>query len=196
MGVCERTIVCAGLWIGVRVCRCRHGKCRLGTRIGTQTCEQVCASIHSVAHVGHPSTPCATQGLPPSFFLHRVPLLPEKRATCSHLSEGYGLSSLPVFPRPPLLTPPTPCFAKAAVPDGEFAGGSCCFGLPWLFGSDFARAIGRELASGREAGGSDQHHGRDGEQDQRRQGLSLLNFAFGHMGDGDGGDGDGRPCEE
>lgn len=99
----------------------------------------------------------------------------------------------------PPLTPPRPCSTKAVVPDDGFSVGSSCFDLPWLFGHNFARAIGRELVSGRGAWGGDQHHGREGggireEEDDR--GLSLLNSAFGHMGNGDGGIMIAESCEE
>lgn len=63
------------------------------------------------------------------------------------------------FPRPPLLplplTLPRFCSAKAVVPDHGFAVGGSRFGLSRLFGCNFARAVGRELVSGRGAGGGD-----------------------------------------
>lgn len=54
----------------------------------------------------------------------------------------------------------------------------------WL---QFCLAVGGELVSGRGTGSSDGDDGGGGDREGHR-GLSLLNSAFGHMGDGDRGD--------
>lgn len=73
--------MCAGLCVGGACVQVQAWEVYIRSMyICRLTHKQVYANTRSVAHVGHPSTPCVPSPTL-AFFLHRVPLLPGERAS-------------------------------------------------------------------------------------------------------------------